>query len=398
MTAVLDLAAMIVALLAPILLMFVSFSDMPTPILIGILLFFLLLVLNRVGLALATLVIFAGRVVSNRDGQLAEMYGWLSRAVRSGAPLADTCSAMAGDAERSSVRHQLLRVSEALRRGGRLSEALGVAPRLFPATDRAMLAAGEQAGMPARTLEQLAIVRGGQTQYGVAPLLAGLELIVGVLAVVFTLLFVLPKFKSIYDMLGSELPPITQLIFDIYGFFNHYGPAIVFVFILFVLFLFLARGEALALTMRMYPRLSVPYWSRTLSRFTFTLGALVRSGTPLADAFSQAVRAGGSRLLLANRGRAQAKIAEGATLSQVISDVPSIPRGYVVQLQRAQRDSFADELLEISRLLQSDIDATRTSRWSLMLPAVLIAVGAFYFVFVLSLYLPLFYIPKLVGR
>jgi type IV pilus assembly protein PilC len=395
MIMLLDFIVILAVLFAPVLVMIAAGLPAEVVMLLAVLL--VAVVFSRVAYALSALAVFWSRALSGRrDRQLGEIYSSLARAIRLSGPLAETFRALAADVRSPGARRQLRRVAAVA--PDSVVAAVDAAPGYFPSTDRAMLAAGERAGLRVQALEQLARMRGGDVPTGVAtPVFAGLGLILAMIGVLYILLTAVPRFKEIYDQLGAELPTVTQAIVALVWWVKSYAPFIVIALFGMVVLVVLKSGSVLAAILRLYPSLGVPYWSAPLARLTFTMGALIRAGESPSQAVGQAIRAGGTRLLHANSKAVHASVEAGGSLPDALSRIAGIPPGYLVHLQRADKQRMADDFMALSWIMQSDMSDARLGRWPIILPAVLLLIGLFYVALVFALYLPLFNVPKIIG-
>lgn len=127
-----------------------------------------------------------------------------------GIPLVEALQTLRDKEPAASVRDTLDDVIELVRNGLPLSGALGRRPQTFDELMRAIVAANERTGQLASALAQharyLAWVENLRSRLFAAAVYPLMLLGVGMLVILFLLLYVLPRFSSILDGLGNDLP------------------------------------------------------------------------------------------------------------------------------------------------------------------------------------------------
>ena len=151
------------------------------------------------------------RGVTRRD--ITDLTRQLATLLQSGFPLARALQFIGSRAAKDSLREIVTSVSESVRGGVALSDALADHPRQFDKLYVNMVAAGEASGQLAEMLARLAQmresaaelraeVRGAMTYPAIMLLAMG-----GSVAVL--MMFVLPKFAAMFEDLGAALPAPT---------------------------------------------------------------------------------------------------------------------------------------------------------------------------------------------
>jgi type II secretory pathway component PulF len=114
------------------------------------------------------------------------------------------------------LSNALTRIRSDVAAGATLSQAFGRHPKIFNGLYVAMLTAGEEAGILEGVLRQLTTLleRDFEIQKGVknAMLYPKIVISVLVLAIVFLMSYVVPKFSSFYGHYGAKLPLPTMIL------------------------------------------------------------------------------------------------------------------------------------------------------------------------------------------
>src|SRR6266480_2767840 len=187
-------------------------------------------------------------------------------------------------------------VAEDVEGGGSLSEAMSKYPKAFDKLYTNMTAAGEAGGVLDLILARLAdfMEKAARLKKKVigAMIYPAVVITIAVGIVSMIMVFVIPKFETIFKDFGTKLPPITQLLLDISRWFANWGWAYV-----------LASPIVIALIWKLIRtseggkyatdaiKLKVPMLGNILSksaigRFTRTLGTLISAGVPILDAIN----------------------------------------------------------------------------------------------------------------
>ena len=143
----------------------------------------------------------------------------LSSMIRTGLPLLDALNIISDTAENVTIKYVFKETSTGISKGLSMSDNLEKYPEVFDEMYRALVSAGETAGMlpetlerEAKLLESLAKIK-GQVKSAMAYPIAIFTLTIAV--VIAMLIFVIPIFVEIYEQSNAKLPAITQLLVDI---------------------------------------------------------------------------------------------------------------------------------------------------------------------------------------
>ncbi|MEM8945437.1 MAG: type II secretion system F family protein [Planctomycetota bacterium] len=155
-----------------------------------------------------------GRGGKIRKLEVAEVTGQLAIMTKSGVDLASALSSLASQCQRPMLGAVLADVRESVLSGSSFSDALKMHPSIFNPTFVATVAAGEASGRMAEVLQQLASVQKKEIRRGreVRGLLTYPVLLLLVSSSVLSalVLFVLPRFATIFDQYEMPLPVLTE--------------------------------------------------------------------------------------------------------------------------------------------------------------------------------------------
>lgn len=216
----------------------------------------------------------------------------LGNLLESGLPVDRALYVLSESSEKKTFRAIIREVYIDIQRGQSLSQALSK-HKIFPGLYVNMIKAGEAGGILeavikrlASFLETSATFREEMTSALVYPLVLT---IVGGLAVVFLMLYVIPKFAKIFADMGQALPLPTTILLNISTFFISYWWAVAGLVAIAVIatrrYIMTSEGktfvDSLKLKTPVIKRLNLKL---IIARFSRTLGTLLQSGVPILEA------------------------------------------------------------------------------------------------------------------
>ncbi len=227
------------------------------------------------------------------NARLLQLTSDLAHLFRSGLPI-DRALSIAGSATSDvKIRAMTVYLQDALKKGTNLSDAMAEKPEDFNDLYVNMVRVGEMGGILPSVMERLSEFIGRTEEikkYVISSsIYPAILLSVGFLSLLVILGFVVPKFAGIFADMGQEIPLSTQILLEISNFLRVWwwlllsGSIIAFIF----LWRFLKTEQGRTLSDKNI--LKVPYIGDVMldiemSRFSRTLGTLIKSGVPLMKA------------------------------------------------------------------------------------------------------------------
>ncbi|MBF0257897.1 MAG: type II secretion system F family protein [Desulfamplus sp.] len=232
-----------------------------------------------------------GRSLSN--ARLLQLTSDLAHLFRSGLPI-DRALSIAGSATSDSkIKEMTVYLQDALKKGTNLSDAMAEKHHDFNDLYVNMVRVGEMGGILPSVMERLSEFIGRTEEikkYVISSsIYPAILLSVGFLSLLVILGFVVPKFAGIFADLGQQIPLSTKILLEISNFLRVWWWLLISVFICLFLFLwrFLKTDQGRNIMDKNI--LKVPYIGEVMldiemSRFSRTLGTLIKSGVPLMKA------------------------------------------------------------------------------------------------------------------
>ena len=347
--------------------------------------------LHRSGIKLRDVAVFARQFATMID---------------SGLSLLRSLAILAEQTENAELATVIGQVRTDVEQGSNLSNALGRHPKVFNRLFVAMVRAGEVGGSLDRVLLRLAEtierqvelrrkVRSAMTY----PVVVGV-LVVGIVSAM--LLFVIPMFRDIYRQLGGSLPAPTQFLIGLSELVRSWWFVIVGLAIVGtnVARRWVATDEGRARWDAL--KLRAPVFGglvriTALSRFARTFAALVRSGVPILEALDIVAETSGNEVVaIAVRDGRQA-VEQGEPLARRLETHDVFPPMVTQMMAVGEETGAVDTMLDkIADFYDQEVEATVAALTSLIEPLLIVVMGACVGGMVISLYLPMFNIIKLI--
>ena len=291
-------------------------------------------------------------------------------------------------------------------RGSSLSASLARHPKVFNHLYIAMVKSGEAGGVLDAVLLRLAdtIEKQVELRRKVKSAMTYPVVVLVICSVIATamLLLIVPQFKAIYADLGGTLPLPTRILISVSDLLKTFFP----IFILlgvggFFLFRRWARSEqgkpkwdAFKLRMPVAGGLTR---KAALARFSRTLSALTRSGVGILEALDIVAETAGNEVVATAVRDTQSAVKRGDTLSRPLEQHEVFPPMVVQMIAVGEETGALDEMLDkIADFYDQEVSATVDALTSLIEPMLICLMGVIVGGMIISLYLPMFNIIKLI--
>jgi type IV pilus assembly protein PilC len=291
-------------------------------------------------------------------------------------------------------------------RGSALSVALGRHPKVFNRLYVAMVKSGEAGGVLDSVLLRLAdtIEKQVELRRKIRSAMTYPIVVLSICTLIATamLLFIVPQFKAIYADLGGELPLPTKVLISISGLLRKFFPIFVLLGIgAFWLFRRWAKSPAGKPKWDAF-KLRVPVFGAltrkaALARFSRTLAALTRSGVGILEALDIVAETAGNEVVSTAVRETQGAVKRGDTLARPLAQHEVFPAMVVQMIAVGEETGALDEMLDkIADFYDQEVAATVDALTSLIEPMLIVVMGVIVGGMIISLYLPMFNIIKLI--
>ena len=331
----------------------------------------------------------------------------LAALLNAGVPLDRVLLALSKQSDRQQVRDLFERLRGNVREGNSLSQALGLYPKVFSASYRGLVAAGERSGRLAFVLERLADSLEDQNQLRNSLLTAlAYPIIVALVAFAIILLlmgYVVPQVVGVLAAQKQALPLLTIMLIWVSDFLANWG--------LFLGFLILCAfaGFAWALIRRPSVRmkvdelmLTVPGLGRMLAlaegaRFASTLSILLGGGLAMTAALTLAARASPNRWVALRLDMVSGWVREGADLGRSLERAQAFPALLVQMVMTGEKSGELTTLLQVvAKEFARELKLRSQLLAAILEPALILVMGGLVLAIVLAVMMPLIEMNSLI--
>ena len=325
----------------------------------------------------------------------------LATLIDAGLPLLRSLNVLAKQERDGVLKNTINALADSVQGGSTFSESLEQHPVIFNKLYVNMVKAGELGGVLELVLGRLAEFQ--EKAQKIKNKVVGAmvyPVIVLVLATVimgFLLVFIVPKFQTIFhEMLGNKpLPAITQFVINISNFVKNHG-FILLGIIVFVIaaYKFIARTSAgrqvidrIKLRMPLFGNL---IRKSAVSRFSRTLGTLVTSGVPILQALNITRETAGNSVIADAITKVHDSVKEGESIVQPLEASAAFPPMVVSMIDVGEETGQLPEmLLKIAEVYDDEVDNAVAGITSMLEPIMIVVLALVVGTIVIALFTPL---------
>jgi len=330
----------------------------------------------------------------------------LTALIKAGYPVLRSIEVISARAKNVYLKEILKKVETDIRGGKSLSEAFAPFEKRFSKIYTAALMAGEQSGNLPETLRQFIlyakVIAQTKTRIRSALIYPTLLLVFsfGLMGVLIN--FVLPTFAGFYRDFEAKLPFITQLLIGVAMFVrSHWYLWLLLIAILVLAYIQMKKKEATLILLDRL-KLKTPYFSgiwteSAISMFSRTLSLLLEAGIALLPAVGVAMQAIPNKFLNSMTAGLPASIKNGESLSESLAKAEFFPPLSLDMVRIGESSANLGGMLrEVADVYDERIQSKIDTFVSLIEPVIIILMAVLVAAMLLSVYLPIFNIIKVV--
>lgn len=324
----------------------------------------------------------------------------LGAMLTAGISLTDALHTIAHSVNNQRLRGVVLQVRTDVQHGRTLTEAMRKHMGVFDNLFISMIHAGESSGGLAQNVKRLSeyLERKENFRRKLRSATAYPKFVMGFFLVLTSgiFLFLIPKFKEIFEDFNAKLPPLTALFMNISAFLRDnalfIAPGLVMMFVGLALFKRTNRGADLFDRMI----LKVPFFGKlflqaAVARMAMTLSTLLSNGIPLTDALRIAGRTIGNRLVETGVAEARNNVIKGNGLAESLARVPELPRLLPRMIRVGEESGTLSGMLEdVANYYDQEVDAALSRITAVIEPILICGMGVVVLITVIAIYLPIF--------
>ena len=337
-----------------------------------------------------------GRMLKN----LAMFTRQLSVLMTSGTPLVQALAALERQTSDKVWRAVVAGLRVKVEEGVTLSAAMDLQPDIFDPVCRSLIAAGESGGSFDEMLDRLATLTRRQLHVRNAVVGAlvypALLIVVAVAVLITMMLFVLPRFASLFETLDVALPPTTRVLMAMSDFLRAFWWAMPMLLVgaVFGIRAWVRseggrrRVDTVALKI---PALGPIMKNFAVARIARVLGVLINGKVPLLEALALARHTARNVNYVDLVARAEEAVTRGSTMSSAFAIGNLVSPSLCEAIKSGEQSGqMGPLLLSIADFLDEDNEVVLKSLTSVLEPAILIVLGLLVGFVALSMFMPLF--------
>lgn len=343
--------------------------------------------------------------VSDKD--LAIFTRQFSVMIDAGLPLVQCLEIQSVQSENKVLQRVLSQVRNDVESGSSLADAMRKHPSVFDDLFCNMVAAGEAGGILDTILRRLSThiektvrlkraVRSAMT-YPIAVLL------IAAIVVYIILTRVIPTFEALFMSLGADLPLLTQMTINLSKFVGRFG---IFIFIaigivVYAIFQYhktYTGRRVIDRTILKIPIFGVVMKKIAIARFCRTLATLISSGVAILDALEITAKTSGNAIVEDAIMATRKSIEGGKSIADPMRESPVFPPMVVHMVSVGEQTGALDSMLsKVADFYEEEVDAAVQNMLTLIEPIMILFLGVVIGGIVVSMYLPLFTLIRVIG-
>lgn len=330
---------------------------------------------------------------------LAHMTRQLATLLAANIPLVDALAALQDQLENLILKKAVSQIKDKVVEGGRLADAMRAFPNIFGNLYISMVKAGEASGALEQVLLRLAdfteyqaVLKSKITSALFYPIIMAT---LGVGLVTYLLLSAVPKIITIFEDAEMILPLPTRILISVSGFLQSYWWLLLIIVFISVWFIRRyirtpagrLRVDRLSLKMPVFGAL---FRKVAISRFSRTLGTLLRSGVQLLEALEIVKNVVNNRLLAQAIDETKVSVKEGESLADPLKKSGEFPPMMIHMIAIGEKTGVLEGMLEkVGDNYDQEVDATVGRLTTILEPLMIIMMGGVVAFIVLSILLPI---------
>lgn len=339
--------------------------------------------------------------ILNFSNQLAVM-------IRAGISLQDAMDSIASQIEKDKFRVVVVDIKNRIEGGQSFSQALAEHPEVFSNLYINMIAAAEISGSMSSMLQQLVeyLDQEAETRSQVisAMVYPGIIFTMAISSVTFLLMFVLPKFLTVFAGKEHLLPAPTKIIMAISTGMRHYW---------FIIFPAVAATVMGFWYVTNKTTTGKYWWDKTklklplmknlcrslyITRSLHTMGVLMNAGVPILDTLSITAQITGNALFEGMWKGIFEQVRQGKKIAPSMEGYGLMPSNVVQMLQSGEESgTLGNVLRDISDFYARELKTTIKTVCSMIEPIMIVMMGVLVGFIAMSILLPIFKMSQVAG-
>ena len=326
--------------------------------------------------------------------------------IKAGYPILKSIEIIVSRAKNVHMKELLMGIEKEIRAGKSLSEAFSPYDKYFPKVYIASIMAGERSGNLAETITRYnnyaKVIVATKSKIRSAMAYPVLLLSFSLVLLGILINFIIPRFSDFYQNFEAELPAVTK---SLLAFSNFAKKNVIFILALMLVLVFIyfkmRKGEKNAVRLARL-QLKIPYarpiWIESaISLFCRTLGLLLEGGISLLSSLGVASKAAPNKYLVEKMNDLPEFIKNGESLSESLKKAEFFTPLALDMIRIGETSANLEGMLaEVADVYDERIRSRIDTFVSLIEPLIIIIMGLVVTAMLLSVYLPIFNIIRVV--
>ena len=321
--------------------------------------------------------------------------------VQAGVSIVDAFAMLAEQTQNQALKTAIEQTHSDISKGDTLAAAMRKRGGVFPPMLCNMVEAGEASGSLDKAFDRMAtqFEKDAKLESAVKKaMIYPIVLIVVMIGVICAMmLFVIPRFESMFEEIGSgELPAITKALISISDFFVHYWwlLALIVAGLIAGYKTFYATQNGKELIDRL--KLRIPVFGQiqiksACAKLGRTLCTLLGAGVPMVDALDITSRSMDNEMYKQALKDAKDQVTRGVALSRPLKTCGLFPPMIIHMISIGEETGNIESMLEnVAEYYEEDVQTATESMMALMEPAIVIVMAGIVGFLVLAILTPMF--------
>ena len=349
---------------------------------------------------------FRGGGVERKD--VIEFASNLSVMLKAGLSILESLEDIAESIENKRFKARVLDIKSSIEFGSSFSDAIARHSDVFPDIFIRLIGAGEETGRFAESLADILVhlkriedMRRVIVRSLIYPAFA-LAATTG--ALIFWLIYVLPRLKDLFDTLGTELPPITKGLIAASAFTTQYWylftlmPAVIYI-ILKVLSQNSRTGYYIDAVKLKIPIVGLLLYNKLLALFAEQLRILVAAGVTIDRSFDIIINIMDNRVFKRALRSAKEEIMFGSSISDALKKHGDLFPPLSIRMISVGETTgrLPEQLDHLSRTFIETLEDISEKMGKMIEPIIILVIGSMFLIIILGLLAPIFDLITAVG-
>ena len=329
--------------------------------------------------------------------------------INSGVSIVQALDVLIKQEENRTLKEALRNVAENVHKGFSLSESMRQYDKVFPNILVSMVEVGELSGNLDKALEDVSIhfekennIRGKIKTAMIYPCFI---MAVAILAVIFMVIVIVPKFVSMFNVIGGELPAITQMVLNVANKLKEPLFLLKIVLIIAVAVWLLNRfknsKEGGIIIDRLYfriPLLRKEFKKILAARFARTLGLLVAAGVPIIQSFDVVSTVINNKVVQKGIENVKNEIRSGSNIAKPLAAMNIFPKMVTQMISVGEETGTMDTTVaKIADFYDEEVDRSIKRLTSIIEPVMILLIAIFVGIIVIAMIMPIFSLEEQLG-